>query len=272
MAIRGRRANKPEEEPQVVQEYATPIGVAEEAVDTVVWDDGYLNFKALIFQQGCQVNFYGWYRISGAGLHAKAIYSIDLYARHGNREISLKSIPFPEDPRLNIAAVNEKIMAHCNEFFAQCIVPHALSWAEFEKLMTAPSGKINRAETIDRLLIEARATRDTAFSAAGTRFIKITPDEGQPYTIELDLTRQARALDGKVPSLEYGTIADIALRDGKGQAGKRLKVEGSKENIESLAARLAKATDAGEQRRIRALMRQMGHKGGVRALKAKPAT
>lgn len=282
MAIRGRRNpayraeefNQPDEdEPQVPipEAYSTPEGVAAEAINAVVWDDDCINFKLILFQEGCRVDFHGWYRISGAGLTASPVYCIDIYARHAGQVISIQSIPFPEDPRLNIPAVNERIVERCNFFFAKCIVPNALTWKEFERLMTAPSGKINRSETIDRLLLEMRATRDTAFSSAGTRYIKIQPDMGQPYLIELDLSKQAIAMEGKVPSLEMGTIADIVLKDGQGNAGKRLRVQGSAENIESLARRLKETKDPAEQRRIRALMRQMGHKGGARAIQAKQA-
>jgi hypothetical protein len=85
----------------------------------------------------------------------------------------------------------------------------------------------------------------------------------------MNVSAQSFALKGKVPSLYKGAIYDAARSTKKG--GERTTAligKATTGNIKDLVKALEAAKSAGnkvEARKIRSVLRQMGHKGGSRS-------
>jgi hypothetical protein len=189
------------------------------------------------------VRFYGWYRRSRLG-DGQPVHSVDVFCKRmldngSEADVSVDTITYHADPRENIKSLEADLCA------------------------------------IDHLILKLKEIRDTAITAGGTRFIELEGDVrgGPTVLIELNVTPQALAISekkGRPPSLYVGSMYD-RVRDGKkGERIDPLSLKPDKANVQALQTKLQEARDSGDkatQRKLRAILRKMGHKGGTRQAK-----
>lgn len=245
------------------------------------------------------VEFYGWWRktnfhkadASGRVQRDMVVgYSIDMYAKvpredgDGHDEYMVESIPYEDaetgDPRSDMHALNSDICVAIRHFFFVELRGDRETITQLRRRAANPAIVVPSLQWLDRLLIKMREVRDTALRSGGQRSIVIqTDDESDPVvTLRLDFTGVAILTEGKVPNIYEGTMHEAVHRSGGRKGGERpqqLQVKMEDENLQALAARVkelnarAKQGDMSaksEARKIRAILRQGGHRGGARAL------
>jgi hypothetical protein len=218
------------------------------------------------------IRFYGWWRKTKVVNTDELRYNIDIFAKHAEHEYSVESISYETNPLKNIKSLEADICAAMNKFLYQTINGTAQSLETLEAKARFPVIKIKRMATIDRIILELKACRDTAIRAGGLRLVEIHGDNAESPTIRVfvDLTMQAMGFKGKIPSLEHGAMFDTAKKGER--HGHKLTLQPSSKNVEDLVKQLKAAKDAGNKglaRKIRATLRSMGHRGGARSLDAK---
>ena len=233
----------------------------------VTWDKVGVNFR--FEAEGGK--FYGWWRKTKVK-EGGVMYAIDLHVEYKGHKVMVKTIGYTEDPRKDLKSLNADLCAAANLwFYRQC----DSTFETIEEVMeraNKPTVTIRKMETIDKILIQLKEYRDTAIRCGGRRVFMFTGDDPDndpsgEMRIDLDLTPQSIALEGRVPSLHQGVMLDNVADDKskkKRGRGKALKVEGSSENIQALLKKLDKTTDKTEARKLRGQLRKMGHTGGAR--------
>jgi len=234
----------------------------------IQWDDILINFK-LKNEIGL---FYGWLRRICGKSHA-----IDLHTQFKGKSYNCETIFYVDDPRDDLDSLNADICAAVNKWFYYKCRGDYETIHTLELKSTKPAITITSMETIDKILIGLKEYRDTALSSGGLYTYMFTGDkENDPsMRIILDLSKQARALQGRVPSLYTGSLLDVAsdtqTLPRKKDRQKRMAENGNvfKGNIDALITKLQETKDKSQQRKLRAILRKMGHSGGTRSLSKK---
>jgi len=232
----------------------------------VNWDQDRVNF---VFKVN-GVKFNGWWRKRGP-----VSYAIDIYATMENgKNLSVDGLSYQHDPRENMKTLNSDICARVNKWF-HFNEADAVSIEKLRKRADEPVVHLYRLETLDRLILKLKEFRDTAVRCGGDRFIQLEgdrPDDPRAM-ICVNFTAQALVLEGKVPNLYSGAIYDNVGSSKKGDPPARAIVpKPTPGNVEALVAQLVAARERGDQdeaRKIRGVLRKMGHRGGARSSKGK---
>lgn len=239
----------------------------------IKWDKTNVNF-AFKAEGG---KFYGWWRqtrIEGGGM----AYAIDLHVEYKDQKYSVETIGYlGKDPRDDIDSLNADICAAANKWFYSQCNGRFDTIHELKQKADKPTITIRRLETIDRIILRLKEYRDMAIRSGGFRIMTFTGDNEKTdpsggMRIQMDLTSQAMGLKGKVPSLYNGTILDSVAEDSSKKAkgrGRPLELEPDQKNIDELLKQLQQEKDKSKQRKIRATLRRMGHRGGARTGGAK---
>lgn len=226
------------------------------------------------------VRFHGqWRKTMFNGHERVAGFAVDIWATiveartQAERVFSLDSITYVgEDPRKNLRSLNADICSACNRFlYFRGQKVDIKSILELYEQAHRPQIRLHSLVALDRLCLDLKAFRDTAIHCGGHRVFEIIGDkhvEGNPrLSITVELTKQAMALDGKIPSLYSGGMADAAAKiKGRVRPEDIEHVQVSTESTNALVERLATLgpEDKSEARKIRAALRKMGHRGGTR--------
>lgn len=232
----------------------------------VVWDKNYINFKL----KSETTLFYGWWRkISDEA------FAIDLHCQYEGKEYNCEVLYYTEDPRESIESLNADLCAAVNKWFYNKCRGSMETIKSLELKASKPVIHINSIETIDRILIELKDYRDTAIRSGGLYTYMFSGDkEGDPsMRIVLDLSVQAKGLEGRVPSLYTGAILDQSTQINQSpRKGKKRRVEISEgmnnASINSILEKLKSTTDKAQQRKYRSILRKLGHRGGTRQSKS----
>lgn len=242
--------------------------------DGVRWRNNHTTFH---FETSEGVTFYGWYRRTRQRNSETIAHCIDIYAKHTDaegkmRDVAVDSIVYlNHDPRENLKAANADLCALANRWFFQRLNGKAETLDTLMSKAEKPTIRINRLETVDRLLMKLREYRDTGMRCGGERILEIKGDDDTPpVTLFLNLSAQSFALKGKVPALDRGALYDVTLdKKGEGKGTRRVVNTPSAGNVDALVKALQAAKEQGnksEARKIRAILRNMGHKGGSRGM------
>jgi hypothetical protein len=225
------------------------------------------------------VRFYGWYRRSRLG-DGQPVHSVDVFCKRmldngSEADVSVDTITYHADPRENIKSLEADLCAIAQRWLSTKVNGDVRSIDQLTQEAKKPKIGIRRLQTIDHLILKLKEIRDTAITAGGTRFIELEGDVrgGPTVLIELNVTPQALAISekkGRPPSLYVGSMYD-RVRDGKkGERIDPLSLKPDKANVQALQTKLQEARDSGDkatQRKLRAILRKMGHKGGTRQAK-----
>jgi len=231
------------------------------------WDNSYVNFKSKN-ELGI---FYGWWR--KISLES---FAIDLYCQFQGKSYNCEVLYYTEDPRDEIDSLNADICAAINKWFYHKCRGNFETLKSLELKANKPNVRINSIETIDKILLGLRDYRDTAIKSGGLYTFMFTGDcdDDPNMRITLDLSKQAHGLQGRVPSLYTGAALDFATdqenmprRKSKQKAERPTGKKVFQGNIDELVKRLKETKDKGQQRKLRAILRRMGHVGGSRSTK-----
>lgn len=216
-------------------------------------------------------------------------YCIDLYVKDDPKAQGwlARSISYFYDPRLGqggLPSLNADICSAALLWMGRTLNGGRKTFEDLAMRANHPTIHINRAETIGRIIMKLTEFYKTAITAGGQRTLEFHGDrEGEVgLRISVDLTAQAIALDGKkAPSIAMGSILDVVkgagqgtgatavVKDAEGKArGRAIVNTPSSGNVDSIVKMLeaAKASgDKAQQRKLRAALRKMGHRGGARA-------
>lgn len=234
------------------------------------------------FETNNGVRFYGWYRMTRQRNSDAIAHCFDVYAKRtradgSTHDTAVDSLVYTQgDPRENLHSINTDLMVLANRWYFQRLNGRAQMLDDLVKKAEKPMIVINTMETIDRIILRLQEYRSTALHSGGERYLELKgDDDGPPIGIRLNLSAQAFALKGKVPKVGRGTSADAARKSGRGLKGGDVRTRtvthtATAGNVEDLMKALSAAKEAGDsvaQRSIRATLRQMGIKGGLRAYK-----
>ncbi len=226
----------------------------------LIWDKAKVNFK---FKADGAV-FYGWWRRVPSSEEKR--YGVDLMVVYQDHTYNVETLCyFEEDPRNNLRSLNADICAAANKWFYQKCKGTFQTIEDLRQQAAKPTIKITRLATLDALILKMKEYRDTAIRCGGRRVMTFSGDhsETEPsMRIELDLTTQALGFDGKVPSLLEGAALDEVTSRGKNR--KTIEKSPDSINVDALLKKLANSKDKAEQRKLRSILRKMGHKGGAR--------
>jgi hypothetical protein len=234
---------------------------------TIDWVDDAKTFKVKTPIEG--VNFEGHWRRTQDMRSGVEVFAVDLYAHRNGRVFAVQSIPYRgDDPLGDILSLNADICAAINQWLYCRCAGNVETLDDLERRAAHPLVHISRVESIDRAIIRLREVRDTALRAGGRRCVTIEGDRSgdPPLVIELDLSSQAIAMGGKVPPPMFGGALDGVT---KGSAPTATKEQASEENVLALVDKLEQTKDKSQARKLRAILRKMGHRGGARAIRAK---
>jgi len=230
----------------------------------VQWDAKTINFK---LKNDIGI-FYGWWRkVSGEA------YAIDLYCQFKGKTYNCDVLWYVEDPRKNIDSLNADICAATNKWFYYKCRGNYETIESLELKATKPIIHIESIKVIDQILLDLKDHRDSAIGSGGLYTYAFTGEEKDDPSmrIELNLSSQARGLKGRVPSLYTGAILDRTadLEKTSKKEMKNRQPEGNLHSgsIDSLLQKLKETKDKNQQRKLRAILRRMGHSGGARASK-----
>ena len=222
------------------------------------------------------VRFYGWYRKTRQRNSSGMAHCFDVYCKRlqpdgKELEVAVDSLVYLDtDPRQNLAALNSDIVALANRWYFQRLNGKADTLDQVVAKAEKPTIKITQLRTIDSLILRMKEFRDTAIRCGGERIFELKGDNNNPpVTIIINVSAQAYALKGKAPSLYKGAIYDAARGSGKkgGERTTALIASAQSSNVKDLIKALQSAKEAGnksEARKIRAVLRSMGHRGGSR--------
>lgn len=279
----------------------------------IAWTSDHTHFK---FETDRDVYFYGWYRRTRIGTGDNIAHALDVFAKvktGEQREFSVKSLTYADDPRTDLNSLNADLCAVANMWFYKTINADVESIEDLIQQAKRPKFIIKTFGTLDKFISELREIRKVAVVSGGTRILTLQSDVSNGDVvghIELNLTAQAMALEGKIPSLQTGVMYDRVREDrnadlssikpekGKkvrirnedkddkpkkkldyaptkvGDASKpqRLSITPAAGNVQALHDQLSAAKAADDvpaQRKIRAALRSIGVRGGLRGLEAK---
>ena len=232
----------------------------------IQWDKSKTNFK--FKAEGAL--FYGWWRKVTAK-DAKICFGVDLMVEHQGHKYNVHTLQYyDKDPRDDLRSLNADICAAANKWFYQKCQGTFDTIEDLQQRAAKPTIKVKRLQTLDNIILKLKEYRDTALRSGGMRVMMFTgdePDTDPSMRIEMDLTTQAMGLKERVPSLTEGVMLDEVAADNskkKKGRGKKLELSPDNKNVQELLERLKSTTDKVEQRKLRRVLRKMGHKGGIR--------
>jgi hypothetical protein len=235
-------------------------------VDALQWTGDTVNFKFDVLDPvGDKLHIYGWYRRTKIMKTDEIVHAIDMWIVRNDVDYAVPTIAYSYDPRKDMRALNADICARLQQWLSANLNSKAATIDDLRQRAEHPTIGITRIETIDNLLLKLREFRDTAIRAGGKRLFEFKGNSGPAVHITIDVSNQSLLLKGKVPSLEMGGVYDVA-KGGEVRRPAQMKVRASPENINALLKQLANVKgNKREERKIRGVLRQMGHKGGARA-------
>jgi len=236
----------------------------------VHWDKHAVNFK---FNAGGGL-FYGWWRKTGTGAEIKPLFAVDIHVKYKGNSYNVESIQYYDgDPHEDRYSLDSDICAACNKWFFYKANGNFDTIEGLQQKADKPTLYFNRIEALDKIIINLKGFRDTAIRCGGRRILILegTNKEKDPsggVRLQVDFTTQAHGLKGRVPSLYAGAILDNATsvegRKKNAKREQRPKIIGDQKSIDQLITQLKNSTDKTEKRKIRAMLRKMGHSGGAR--------
>jgi hypothetical protein len=264
----GRRARK-----NIIQEVEEPqrheTRHEEMSLLSVKWKSDKTHFTIAIKEMDSHV--YGWFRKTRYQ-NQETAFAIDIFCKHKEEDYPVDSITYSTDPRTNLSSLNADIHAAVNRWLFSKVNGNFKTIDQLKKQAVQPTIRINRIASIDKIIMKLRECRDVAIRCGGSRLVQIHGDkEGEvPLNVVIDVTTQALALEGKVPSLELGSMMDRVIETGGTKRGERSPTINRNiaepGNVKALVERLKHTKDKSEGRKLRALLRKMGHKGGSRSV------
>lgn len=231
----------------------------------IQWDKNNINFR---FQAG-EGSYYGWWRKGPM----RNSFAIDLHVKYKDKTYAVESLHYlKEDPREDMQSLEADICTAVNKWFYHKCQSNFDTIEELEQKASKPTIIINKLETIDSIILRLKEYRDTAIRSGGLRVMMFTgdfpdKDPSGEMRIQMDLTKQAQGLKGKTPSLYDGALLDSVAEDSskKGKRPKRkTEVKSDPSNVKELLKKLGASQDKVEKRKIRGLLRKLGHRGGSR--------
>jgi len=236
---------------------------------TVEWDKPKINFK---FKAESGVMFYGWWRKVPS--EVEQAFGVDLMVEYKGSRYNVDTLHYYEhDPRNNINSLNADLCAAANKWLYQKCQGTFDTIESLQQRAAKPTIRINRLETLDKIILKLKEYRDVALRSGGTRTMMFTgdfPETDPSMRIQMDLTKQALGLKGKaVPSLINGVMLDEVATDNskkKKGRGKSLELTPDPKLVESLISQLKLSKDKAEKRKLRSALRKMGHRGGTRSI------
>lgn len=228
----------------------------------VKWTD--INFRFETRDPSCE--FYGQWRRTLFMPHRVPGFAIDMWAHFSGRDFSVDSVFYHEDPRLDLRSLEADLCAMANRFLYGRLSGEIDRIEDLVKRAEKPLVKITNLQTLDSIILRLNELRQTAITAGGQRFFVFPKDpkdeSSSEVTLQINLTREATMYamsDSRPPAPNYG-------RSYIGEDGQRSKIAVDSSTIESMVERLRKTSDPKEQRRIRGVLRKLGHRGGSRTL------
>lgn len=229
----------------------------------IKWTLDNVNFSFDMQDGDDHLHCYGWYRRTKIIKTDEVVHAIDIFAVRDGKDYSIDSIVYTTDPRNDVRSLNADICARVQRWMSTKLSNEAETIDMLRRKAEHPTLHINRIETIDYILIKLREFRDTAIRAGGRRLFEMRGnDSNPPVTITIDVSTQAMMLKGKVPTLEAGGVYDVVKG---GERRRPAKVHADPENVAAILKQLKHTKDKREARKLRGLLRSMGHKGGARA-------
>lgn len=236
----------------------------------VKWDARVVNFKFKVDK----AEFFGWWRKVQVKNSFEIAYGIDLMVNYQGQRYNVETLPYRgKDPRDNLQSLNADICAATSKWLYSKCQGTFDTIDDLQQKAAKPTIMIYHLETLDRIILKLKEYRDTAIRSGGLRTVMFTgddPEKNPSMRIQMDLTTQAHALKGRVPSLTDGVIFDRVAEDNskkiKGR-GKPIEVAPDSKNVQDLVKKLQASKDKTERRKLRAVLRKMGHKGGSRSSK-----
>ncbi len=237
----------------------------------IKWDNRLTNFE--FEAEGGK--FYGWWRktmIKGGGTG----YGIDLHTKYKGKNYFLQTLGYVlKDPRKDMESLNADICAAVNRWFYYQCEGTFDTLSQLQQKVDKPTLTVLKLNTLDKMIVSLKECRDISLRSGGARVVILEGDDSDNdpkdgMRISINLTRQAAALKGKIPPLLFESAAiDGVLvsksRRGKGKT-KRSEAIGAtnQKTIDELLKKLSLSKDKTEQRKLRGILRRMGHRGGVR--------
>lgn len=209
--------------------------------------------------------FYGQWRKTLMRPSNVPCYAVDMWAHYNGRDFAVESCHYTDDPRLDMRSLEGDLCAMANKFLFGRLSGNLDTLDDLIKRCKQPRLMIKNLQTLDTLLIRLKEIRDTAMSCGGTRYLTIphdgpddSSDEVPEVTLQINLTREALLLDGaRVPSVDYG-------KSYLSSEGMRTHIQADKKTIRAIVEKLRSTQDPAEARRLRSVLRRMGHHGGSR--------
>jgi len=237
----------------------------------IKWDNRLTNFQFKA-EEG---KFYGWWRkteIKGGGTG----YGIDLHVEYKGKGCFIETLGYlNKDPRENIESLNADICAAANKWFYYQCEGTFDTLSQLQQKVDKPTLIVSKLNTLDKMIVDLKDCRDLSLRSGGARIVILTGDNPDKdpkdgVRININLTAQAAALEGKVPPLlfESAAIDGVTTSKAKRGEGKTKRTEAiattNQKTIDELLGKLGSSKDKREQRKIRGTLRRMGHRGGVR--------
>lgn len=223
---------------------------------SVNWDKENINFKV----QANGTKFYGWYRKTRIRGTQEICHAIDIYTGT-EQHLGVNMIPYDQDPRRDIKSLNADICAAINKwFYSNPMGGKITTITELQQRANQPVIHINRLSSLDLMITRLKEYRDVSMRSGGFRAIQLTSDrEGDPtVSIHIDLTCQAIAMKGRVPSLHDGHYADRSVSKSRGEnQPEPISHSADDESIMTLYKQLKKCTSKQQAGKLRATLRKM---------------
>jgi hypothetical protein len=235
----------------------------------VKWDASNINFQ-LKNEIG---HFFGWWRKIG-----DKAFAVDLMVEYEKLRYNCDTLCYVEDPREDIDSLNADICAAINKWYYFKCKGNFETINSLKLKAEKPTITVNKIQTIDKIITDLQNYRDSAIRSGGLytfAFEGNNPNKEPSMRIVLDLCKQAKALgSSKVPSLYAGRALDVVSEtDDEGipvmQSSKRRAIEKgiSTNSTSTLLEQLRVTKDKAQQRKLRAILRKLGHTGGIRNIK-----
>lgn len=194
-------------------------------------------------------------------------YAIDIWAKYKGHEYAVDSIPYLDiDPRSKPKSLDADICAAISKFMFY-VENDSDNLEQLRKKASRPRVRITRLSTLDQLCMRILEMREVALRSGGERIFTIEGDrEEDPILgIIIDVTAQAALIkDGRIPPLDRGAILDTPA--GRGGDGRAFTFRADPKSIAALVEKLRVTKNKAEARKLRAVLRKMGHRGGARSI------
>jgi len=223
----------------------------------IQWDKYKANFNSLTGS----IKFYGSWRqariFEEDGTESMA-YAIDLFVTHNEKTYPVECIRYIKDPRSHMGSLNADICAAVNKWLYFKCSGTLKTIEELQHKSDSPVVEFRKSGSIDRLIFRLKEFRDTALRYGGFRALTLEGDipGGPVVTLQTNLTDESAKLKGRVPGL-FESEATLTPR-------RTLSKIEDKGAVTELLEKLQDTKDKAQQRKIRATLRRLGCRGGLR--------